>query len=103
MPFMSDREMHKVRNAYGNLRNAGARVKQRVQEQRAAYLSTVECVGAAGAMGWLRGKREDSMGVWNVPFVKFDMELAIGIGLVGASYFGAFKNWKMDDDFLNRW
>jgi hypothetical protein len=98
MPFISDAQVAKLQSFASASKSRIAKAKERAQEKAGEVKSTLECVGAAGLMGYVRGKREDAAGVWNAPFVKFDMELMVGLTTVGCAYFDLFG--KYDEDVL---
>jgi hypothetical protein len=99
MPFISDAQLAKVQGFVAKQKARANSAKEKAEEKAGEMKGTLECVGAAAAMGYVRGKREDAAGVWNAPFVKFDMELLTGLSLVGLAFFDVFG--KYDDDVLN--
>ena len=99
MPFISDQQLSKVQSFVGAQKMRANRAKMLAEEKAGEMKATLECVGAAGAIGYARGKFEDASGVWNAPFVKFDVELLTGLSLVGMAFFDLFG--KYDEDVLN--
>lgn len=99
MPFISDAQLTKIQSFVANQKNRASKAAQVTAQKANEMKSTVECVGAAAAMGFARGKLEDEAGVWNVPFVKADVEMVAGIALVGGVFFNLFG--KYDEDVLN--
>lgn len=99
MPFISDAQLSKIQGFVANQRNRASRAAAKAEEKAGEMKSTLECVGAAAAMGYARGKMEDASGVWNVPLVKFDVELVAGTALVAGVFFDLFG--KYDEDALN--
>lgn len=99
MPFISDAQLAKVQSFVGKQKARANAVKIKAEEKAGEMISTLECVGGAAAMGYVRGKREDAAGVWNAPFVKFDMELLTGLSFVGLALFDVFG--KYDDHAHN--
>ena len=99
MPFISDAQLAKVQGFVQKQKARANSAKEKAEEKAGEMKGTLECVGAAAAMGYLRGKREDEFGVWNAPLVDFDMELLTGLSLVGLAFFDVFG--KYDDDVLN--
>lgn len=100
MPFISDAQLSNLQSVYQKQKSQLSNLKKstKVKEKANQVKSTLECVGAAAAMGFIRGKREDAAGVWNAPLVKFDMEALVGITLVGTALFDVFG--KYTDDVL---
>lgn len=84
MPFISDNQVAQLREKFASLKGSVKKQKEKMVAQQKAQqgIAIMTSVGAAGAMGFIRGKREDAAGVWNAPFVKFDMEL-LTAGLLG--------------------
>lgn len=101
MPFLSETQLARVQDTVQKLKAKAANAgKKAVKSQKASEVkSTIECVGAAGAMGFLRGKLEDDAGVWNLPFVGIDAELTAGTLLIGGALFDLFG--KYDEDVLS--
>ncbi len=99
MPLISEAQLAKIQSRFASERMRAQKVRQKAEEKASEMKSTLECVGAAAAVGWLRGKYEQPDGSWNTPFVAVDMELIIGAAAVGASFFDLFG--KYDEDVLN--
>ena len=99
MAFISDQQLSKVQNYVQKQHMTVAKAKAKAEEKFGEMKGTLECVGAAAAMGYLRGTKESPDGIWNAPWVEVDMELLGGLTLVGLSFFDVFG--KYDDDVLN--
>lgn len=93
MPFISDSQIAKIQSFVGKQKARANAVKAKAEEKAGEMIATLECVGGAAAMGYIRGKREDAAGVWNAPFVKFDMELLTGLSFVGLALFDVFGKY----------
>jgi hypothetical protein len=98
MPFISDAQVSRVQSTIGNLAAKANRAKQAAQKQADNMMKVAEIVGAGAAIGFVRGKMEKT-GDFNIPGTQIDIELAVGLGLTGASLFEVFGKW--DDDALN--
>lgn len=99
MPFISDRELAKVQTAVSANQTRMARARAKAAEKAGEMKQVLEVVGAAGALGFLRGKMEEADGAWNIPGTTIDIEMAAGLLLVGTAFFDIFG--KYDEDVLN--
>lgn len=104
MPFISDAQVSRVQATIGSLSARANRAKAAAEKQANNMMKVAEIVGAGAAIGFVRGKMEkpDASGVagsFNIPGTQIDIELAVGLGLTGASLFEVFGKW--DDDALN--
>ena len=96
---ISNRTLAHVRSTIEKARAAHARVKAKAEEKAGEVKQTLEVVGAAAGIAFIRGKMEDGSGAWNIPGTQIDMELAAGVAMIGAAYFDLFG--KYDEDVLN--
>lgn len=104
MPFISDSQVNKIRSEFAKQKAKAANAVARVNKNKKAQevRSSLETVGAAGAMGFLRGKFEDDAGVWNVPFIGFDYELVTSIAMIGSGMFELWgKNSQLNTSMIN--
>jgi hypothetical protein len=104
MPFISDAQVSRVQATIGSLSAKANRAKAAAEKQADNMMKVAEIVGAGAAIGFVRGKMEkpDAAGVagtFNIPGTQIDIEMAVGLGLTGASLFEVFGKW--DDDALN--
>jgi hypothetical protein len=99
MPFISDTQLARVQNAMSAQGARIQRAKKKAEEKAGEAKTVAEMVAGAGAVGFIRGKMEDkSTGAWNIPGTTIDIEMAAGLGLVGAAFFDVFG--KYDEDVL---
>lgn len=98
MPFISDAQVSRVQATIGSLSARANRAKAAAEKQANNMMKVAEIVGAGAAIGFVRGKMEKT-GDFNIPGTQIDIELAVGLGLTGASLFEVFGKW--DDDALN--
>jgi hypothetical protein len=100
MPFISDTQIAKLQTSYGSMQARMARAKEKAEEKAGEFKQLAEVVGAAGAMGFIRGKMEDkSTGAFNIPGTTIDVELVTGLALIGTGMLDMFG--KYDEDVLN--
>jgi len=104
MPFISDSQVSRVQATIGSLSAKANRAKAAAEKQADNMMKVAEIVGAGAAIGFVRGKMEKPdasgiAGVFNIPGTQIDIEMAVGLGLTGASLFEVFGKW--DDDALN--
>lgn len=95
MPFVSDRHLSRIEHSLSRRhQHSGGRAEKAVH----LATTTAEVVGGAMLVAFVRGKMEDkSTGAWNVPgTTNIDLELVVGVGLAGASMFGAFGGLSKD-------
>lgn len=97
MPFMSDKELAKTQGFFAKQKDRAKRVAEKAREKQEEFVSTMECVGGAAAMGYLRGWREKGGNQFTI--MGADIEMITGISLIGMSYFDLFGKW--DKDVLN--
>lgn len=87
--MMSPKEVAKV---HGELARRDSKIhalskKLASKEGAKVAIEVVETVGAAAAMGFIRGKLEDkTTGKFVIPGTEIDIELAVGVGLTGAAF-----------------
>lgn len=98
MPFISDAQIARLQSSYANMQNKMASARARAEEKAGEIKQTAEIVGAAGGMGFLRGKFQEADGSFNIPGTTIDIEMVAGIGLVGAAMMDLFG--KYDEDVL---
>ena len=98
MPFISDAQVSRVQATIGSLSAKANRAKAAAEKQADNMMKVAEIVGAGAAIGFVRGKMEKT-GDFNIPGTQIDIEMAVGLGLTGASLFEVFGKW--DDDALN--
>lgn len=99
MAFINDRQLATLQTYVDRTKNSASKAKEKAQEKAGEMISVMEAAGAAGAMGYARGKFEQADGSWNVPGTKIDMELAIALGGIGAVFFDLFG--KYDEHVLS--
>lgn len=99
MPFISHAELAKVENTMA--RSESQNEKKKALEKRAKEkgIAAVEAVGAAAAIGAIRGKLEASGQRFVIPGTDLDGQMVIGAGLLVAATLKAFG--KHSDDFFN--
>jgi hypothetical protein len=98
MPFISDAQISRLQSSYESVQRRAANAKKRAEEKAGEIKQTLEVVGAAAGVGALRGKMEEADGSFNIPGTSIDIELVIGMGLLGASMMDLFG--KYDEDVL---
>ena len=84
MPFISDAQIARLQTSYASMQNKMASARAKAEEKAGEIKQTLEIVGAAGGMGFLRGKFEEPDGSFNIPGTTIDIEMVAGLGLVGA-------------------
>lgn len=100
MPFISDSQLQRLQVWKANTERRMETAKKKAEEKAGEAKAIAEGVGAAGLVGFVRGKYEDqTTGAWNVPGTTIDVELVIGLVLLGATMFDAFG--KYDEDVQN--
>lgn len=93
MPFISDKQLESLQSFVGRQKARTAKAIAKTKERTDEFVSAAECVGAAGAMGYIRGMREDAEGVWNLPFIKADVEMVTGLAMMGTSFFNLWGKY----------
>jgi len=91
---ISPREAGKIMSTVSNQKKTIERLRKGKEVEKVVQVA--ETLGAAGAIGWLRGKMQQPDGSWNIPGTTIDIELVAGVGLLGMSY--AKMLGKYDDD-----
>lgn len=99
MPFMTEKELAKVENVLAKSENAKERSKALEKRAKEKGLAAMEGIGAAAAVGAIRGKLEASGQKFVVPGTDLDAQMLIGVALLGGSVFKAFG--KYSDDMFN--
>lgn len=99
MPFITDTQLARVQGAMATMQSKAMKAKEKAQEKAGEMKQTLETVGAAGALCFIRGKMEADDGSWVVPGTTIDIELAVALGILGAGFFDLFG--KYDEDVLN--
>jgi hypothetical protein len=99
---ISESQMAKLKEKFAQGKASLSNYKKRMTREKKSdqVFQVATAVGAAGAMGFLRGKQEDASGVWNVPVVKMDVEMIAGVAAVGAGFFEVLGD-KMSTHALN--
>lgn len=99
MPFMSETQATRLQAAFAAKEAQIANLKKKGKLERAGEIGfqVIEGVGAAGLVGFLRGTVEKNGKQFAIGPV--DVELLIGVALVGASAFKLFG--KLDQHVLN--
>lgn len=99
MPFISGTELAKVENMMA--KNDSAREKAKALARRAEEkgIAAAEAVGAAAAIGAIRGKLEAGGTKFVVPGTDLDAQMLLGVALLAGATFKAFG--KYSDDFFN--
>lgn len=99
MPLISEAELAKIETHIAKADSKALKKKWLDDAAQARIWGTAEIIGTAAAVGFLRGKLEESDGKWQVPGIGLDVEMVVGFGLVGAAFAGVFG--KYTDHFLN--
>lgn len=102
MPFISDNALAKIQNVVTTANTRVQRLKEKYQKEETIrdLKMTGEALGAAAIMGYLRGQREEQGKAFNITDkLEVDIELAAGLGLMGAAYMNMFG--KYDEDFAS--
>jgi len=100
MPFISDTQIQRLQGSYATMQNKMERIKKKAEEKTGEIKQVAEVVGAASAMGLIRGKMEDkNTGAFNIPGTSIDIELVAALALIGTSMLDLFG--KFDEDVLN--
>lgn len=101
MPFISDRELNKLQGWADRSKERGKKLAAKAREKAEKSVHLAEAVGAAGAMGFVRGKFENkTTGEFNIPGTKIDIEMVVGILGVGAALGFEKSLGKWGDDVL---
>jgi hypothetical protein len=101
MPFISDQQIAKLQSIHASAVNKAQSAKAKAIEKAEEIKTVAEVVGAAGIMGFARGKLEAPDGSFNVPGTNVDVELAVGLALTGAGMLEALGKSSMNEDILN--
>jgi hypothetical protein len=99
MPFISDGHIAAIQQRFGKMNEAlhSKKAKDIATKKADEIKETVEIVGAAAAMGFIRGKMEAADGSFNIPGTAVDVEMVVGVGLVAAGMLEALgKNYNED-------
>lgn len=99
MPFISPTELAKVENVLAKSETSKERAKALEKRAKEKGLAAVEAVGAAAAIGAIRGKLEASGQAFVIPGTDLDGQMVIGAGLLVGSTLNAFG--KYSNDFFN--
>lgn len=96
MPFISDQQIARLQSAHANVLARVDTAKKKAMEKAGEIKEVCEIVGGAGAIGFARGKLEDASGAFNIPGTSIDVELVVGMGLVGAGMMDALGKYDND-------
>lgn len=99
MAFINDRQLATLQTYVDKTKQRATKAREKAEEKAGEMINVLEAAGAAGAMGYARGKFEQADGSWNVPGTKIDIELAVGLAGVGAVFFDLFG--KYDEHVLS--
>lgn len=102
MPIVSDRQLAKYKDTLAKTKSSARRAVAKVKAEHRAgqFIGTMEAVGAAGVVGFLRGKMEKPDGSWFVPGTPIDWELVAGGSLVITGMVGTVLG-RYSDDAIN--
>ena len=99
MAFISNTELQKVENLIAKNENAKEKAKAMARRAEEKGIAAAEAVGAAAAIGAIRGKLENGGTKFVVPGTDLDAQMLLGVGLLAGATFKAFG--KYSDDFFN--
>jgi len=96
MPIISEGQLARIQNVIASKDKALTSARQHIGSKKKQIIHSAEAVGAAAAVGFVRGKLEAADGSWDIPGVPVDIEAVIGGGLIVGSFFKLFGDY--DDD-----
>jgi len=100
MAFISDRDLQLLENNMARDEARKEKDKALMKRGKEKGIAALEAVGAAAAVGAIRGKLEASGQRFVVPGTDIDGQMLIGAGLLVGSTLNAFGK-KYSDDFFN--
>ena len=77
MPFISDAQIARLQSSYATMQNKAASARAKAEEKAGEIKQTLEIVGAAGGIGFLRGKFEEADGSFNIRGVRRPLGAAL--------------------------
>jgi len=99
MPYITDTQLARVQGVMNKAKDKASKARAKAQEKMGDVIATGEAVGAAAAMGFIRGKMEKDGKQFVIPGTTIDIELLVGLAGVGSAFFDLFG--KYDKDVLN--
>lgn len=99
MPFLSDSQVERLQNMVQGVQRGKERALAAARERKEELIQIGETVGAAAAMGYVRGKYEKDGSKFVIPGTSIDIQAIAGLAALGAGL--ARVAGKFDDDLVN--
>lgn len=96
MPFISDSQLNTLQRYVASTQTKMASAKVKAEEKAGEIKDICEAVGAAGVLGFIRGKLESKGKTFTIPSTQIDGELVLGAGLLTASLLDGFGKYDSD-------